>query len=150
MGVLIPRKTVFILKMGVGIIVCSAAGIFARASIHQAHGRLTARSREVSKPRDSGLDRSNSSKIWQAFRQPRCRNACQNSERYDHCNIQSHGFETSRDLAVRGLPCFILQPTWSSLTFNGFRIIIYHNQRIVTFCEAGCVFQLLSICYRQW
>ena len=29
--------------------------------------------------------------------------ACQFSERYDHCNIQSRGFETSRDLAVRRL-----------------------------------------------
>ena len=29
--------------------------------------------------------------------------ACQISERYDHCSIQSRGFETSRDLAVRRL-----------------------------------------------
>ena len=45
-----------------------------RASINQAGGRLTARSRQVSKPRDSGV------------------------ERYDHYNIQSRGFETSWDL----------------------------------------------------
>ena len=30
-------------------------------------------------------------------------NACQTSERYDHYNIQSRGFETSRDLALRRL-----------------------------------------------
>ena len=28
---------------------------------------------------------------------------CQISERYDHDNIQSHGFESSRDLTVRRL-----------------------------------------------
>ena len=74
-----------------------------RASIHQAVRRLTARSREVSKPRDSGLNFSNRSEIWQVPRQRCCRGACQISERYDNCNIQSRGFETSRDLAVRRL-----------------------------------------------
>ena len=39
--------------------------------------RLPARSREVSKPRDSGLDFSNPSKIRQAPRQQRWWNACQ-------------------------------------------------------------------------
>ena len=57
------------------------------ASIHYAVRRLTARSREV----------------LQVPRQRCCRGACQISERYDHCNIQSRGFETSRDLAVRRL-----------------------------------------------
>ena len=33
---------------------------------------------------------------WQASRQQRCRDACQISERYDHYNIQSRGFKTSR------------------------------------------------------
>ena len=40
-----------------------------RASIHNADGRLTTRSREASKPRDSGLDFSNRSEFWQALRQ---------------------------------------------------------------------------------
>ena len=66
-------------------------------------GRLTARSREVSKPRDSSLDFFNCSEIWQAPRQQRCRDACQISERNDHYNTQSRGFETSRDLSVRRL-----------------------------------------------
>ena len=39
------------------------------ASIHKADGCPTARSREASKPRDSGLDFSNRSEIWQAPRQ---------------------------------------------------------------------------------
>ena len=46
---------------------------------------------------------SNRSEIWQPHRQQCYRDACQISERYDHCNIQSRGFETSRDLAVRRL-----------------------------------------------
>ena len=46
------------------------------ASIHYADGRLTARSREVSKPRDSGLNIFHRSEIWQAPRQHRCRDAC--------------------------------------------------------------------------
>ena len=65
--------------------------------------RLTARSRKVSKSRDSGLDSSNRSEIWKAPRQQRCRGACQLTERCDNCNTQSRGFETSRDLAVRRL-----------------------------------------------
>ena len=39
------------------------------ASIHQANGRLTARSREASKLRDSGLKFSNHSVIWQTPQQ---------------------------------------------------------------------------------
>ena len=62
-----------------------------RASIHKADRRLTARCREASKPRDSGLYFSNRSEIWQATqqrseiwqasRQRCCREACQISER---------------------------------------------------------------------
>ena len=63
----------------------------------------TVRSRQVSKSRDSGLDFSNRPKIWQAFRQRCCRDARQISVRYDHHNVQSRGFETSRDLVVRRL-----------------------------------------------
>ena len=50
-----------------------------------------------------GLDFFSHPEIWQAPRQQRCRDACQISERYDHCNIQSRGFETSQDLRVRRL-----------------------------------------------
>ena len=53
--------------------------------------------------RDSDLDFSNHSEIWQASRQQRCRDASQISELYDRYNIQTHGFETSRDLDVRRL-----------------------------------------------
>ena len=53
---------------------------------------------KVSKSRDSSLDFSNSSEIWQAPD-----SACQVSERCDDYNTQSRGFETSRDLAVRRL-----------------------------------------------
>ena len=60
------------------------------------------RSHEVLKPRDLGLNFSNQFEIWQAPWQQGCWDACEISERYDH-NIQSHGFETSRDLAVRYL-----------------------------------------------
>ena len=49
------------------------------------------------------LEAANRSEIWQVPRQRCCRGACQISERYDHCNIQSRGFETSRDLTVRRL-----------------------------------------------
>ena len=53
--------------------------VLARASIHWAGGRLTARSREVSKQRDSRLDIINRSEFWQAPR----------------------GFEVSGDLAAK-------------------------------------------------
>ena len=62
-----------------------------------------ARSREVSKPRDSGLDFSNRFEISQAHRQQRCRDACQISEHCGYYNPQFRGFETSRDLAGRRL-----------------------------------------------
>ena len=55
---------------------------------------------------DSCLDCSNRSEIWQAPRQQRYRDACQIPERYDHYNIQSRGFETPRDLAVRRLTAY--------------------------------------------
>ena len=64
-------------------------------------GRLTIKFREVSKSRDSGLNLSNRSEIWQAPRQQGCWDACQISERYDNDNIRSSGLETSRDPAVR-------------------------------------------------
>ena len=63
-----------------------------RASIHYVVRRLTARSRETSKPQDSGLDFSNRSEIWQAPQQQCCWDACQISvryRRYDQYNIQS-------------------------------------------------------------
>ena len=54
-------------------------------------------------------DFSNSSEIWQASRQQRCQVACQISERCDHDNIQSRGFGTSRDLAVRRLTAYWIE-----------------------------------------
>ena len=62
--------------------------------------RLTARSREVSKPRDPGWDLSYSCEICHALRQHGCRGASQISKRYYYYNPQSRGSETSRDLAV--------------------------------------------------
>ena len=64
---------------------------------------LSARSCEVPNPRDSCLDFSNRSEIWQAHRQQYCSDAWQISERYDDYNIQFSGFEASRDLVVRRL-----------------------------------------------
>ena len=50
-----------------------------------------------------GLRLFQSLKIWQAPRQQCCRDARLILERYDHPNIQSRGFETSRDLVIRRL-----------------------------------------------
>ena len=63
-----------------------------RTSCHK-----TSRSHEAARFR---FKLSNHFKIWQALLQHRCRDACQISKRYDHYNIQSRGFETSRDLAA--------------------------------------------------
>ena len=71
-----------------------------RASYQQADGRLTARSLKVSRPRDSSLELSNRSNVWQDHKQQRRRDACQISERYDYCNIQSRGFATSRNFVL--------------------------------------------------
>ena len=69
----------------VSIWYCRAEAMDAfKASIHLAGGRLTTRSHEVSKPRDSGLEISNRPDIWQAHRF-----VCQISERYEYYNIQS-------------------------------------------------------------
>ena len=67
------------------------------------HLKLTAKSHEVSKPRDSSLDFSSRSDIWRAPRQQRCWDACQISERCDHYNIQSGDFESSRNFRIRRL-----------------------------------------------
>ena len=46
-------------------------------------------------------------KIWHAPGQQRCRSSVQTSQRYGHYNIQSHGFETSWDLAYLNV-CFYI------------------------------------------
>ena len=48
-----------------------------------------------------GIRFYNSPEIWQIPRQQRCPRARQIAVRYDHYNIQSRGFKTSRDLVVR-------------------------------------------------
>ena len=70
---------------------------------------LTVRSHTVSRPRESGLNFSNRSDNWQAPRQQRCRDACQISERYNHYNTQSRGFETSLNLAIRRLTAWWIE-----------------------------------------
>ena len=67
------------------------------AFIHQADGRLTARSRKVSKARNSGLDFSNRSENWRAPRQLHCWVACHIKKNH-RISIASRGFETSRDI----------------------------------------------------
>ena len=67
----------------------------------QAIRRITLKSRVISKLRDDSLELSYRYEIWQASRQQCCRDACQISKRYDNCNTQSRGFETSWDLTVR-------------------------------------------------
>ena len=75
------------------------------ASIHQADGRLTVRSRKVAKPRGLALDFSIALKFDRHLGSSAAEMPVkfQISERYDHYNIQSRGFETSRDWAVRRL-----------------------------------------------
>ena len=51
------------------------------------------------------------SEMSQASRQRCCRGACQMSERLKKYKLESRGFETSRDLAVRRLTYFIYD-TW--------------------------------------
>ena len=41
------------------------------------------------------------SEMWQAYRQRRCRCGCQISERLEKSRLESLGFETSQNLAVR-------------------------------------------------
>ena len=62
-----------------------------QSSIRYANGRLSAISREFSKPWDLCLYFLNRSEVWHARRQQRC----------DHYNTQSRGFKTARDLTVR-------------------------------------------------
>ena len=48
-----------------------------------------------------------------------CRGACQISKRYVHYNIQSRGFETSRDLVVLKTPaCLVTRGQGSHLWYN--------------------------------
>ena len=71
--------------------------------------RITTKTLAVSRPRDSGLEFSNRSEIWQAHWQQCCWDACLISERFDHCNIQYHCFETLQDLAVRRLTAWWIE-----------------------------------------
>ena len=56
-----------------------------------------------------GLDLSNRSEIWQTSRQQRCRNICRISERCDHYNIHSSGFESWGDFAVKRLTAWWIE-----------------------------------------
>ena len=68
-----------------------------RASIHQVNRKISWSLEAVG----FCLDFFDRSAIWQAPRQERYKEVWQISKRYDHSNIQSRGFETSRDLTVR-------------------------------------------------
>ena len=62
-----------------------------------------------------GFDFSDRSEIWQAPSQQGCRG--QITERYDHYNIQSRSFETSKHLGVRCLTAWwieALNQSWQS------------------------------------
>ena len=87
--------------MRVRSVITNIVWIISRAFMHQEDIRLIARSREYSKPRDSSLNFLNRSEIWEAPQQQCYGTTCPIPERYDNYNIQSHGFETTRDLAVR-------------------------------------------------
>ena len=100
--------------------------------------------------RDSGLDISNRSDIWQTPRQPRCRDACQNSERYDLYNVQSRGFETSRDLKTiiniqtnEGIPVVrdFSQYPWIWKVW----ILVWNNIECIWFCEEVWTSRLQNI-----
>ena len=74
-----------------------------RALFHYPQRRLIVRSHKVSKSRDSYLNLSDRSDIWQAHRQHCCRGVRLISKRSDDLNYQSGGFETLRDLTIRRL-----------------------------------------------
>ena len=65
---------------------------------------LTAKSHEVSTPRDEMLQWSYRSVIWPTSRKPYCRAPYQISERLKKSKPEFHGVETLRNLAVRRPP----------------------------------------------
>ena len=65
--------------------------------------RLIIKSLEVLKLRDFYLDLFDQSEIWQAPLQCCCGRSCQISKWSDNSSCQSHGFKSSRDLAIRQL-----------------------------------------------
>ena len=95
--------------------------------LHSPSGRMSYRKiwRCLEAPR-FGFNFSNGSEVWQAPRQQRCRDARQISERYDHCNIQSRGFETSRNLTVRSIRLVNKGPG-TSFTDLFFSRVYFHN-----------------------
>ena len=68
---------------------------------HLFNKRADVLTQEIVKTRISGLDFFNCSEMCRTHRQQRCRDARQIAERVNQYNIQSRGFETSRDLAVQ-------------------------------------------------
>ena len=65
---------------------------------------FSARSREASKPRYWLLSWSYRFAIWRASRQRCCQGACQISELLEKSKYESHGFESSWDLAAARRP----------------------------------------------
>ena len=56
---------------------------------------------KISKAQDMDSELSDCSAIWQVSQQQCCLGACQIWEGYNNFNVQSNGFEASRDLVVR-------------------------------------------------
>ena len=101
------------------------------ASIHWAGERLTVRSPEVSKPRDSSLDIYNRSGIWQRC----CRGVCQISEWCDHL------ISRLRDFTRFGgkTPVHLVDRTPGFLYENLYRFPLWSNYSELEYvCKSRC------------
>ena len=101
------------------------------------HGRLIARFREASTPRDSGtINFSSRSEIWQPPRQQRRRDACQFLERYDHYNTQ---FAVLKCMLIPGgyISSSVIRPPSCGYRF-GFTGVVPCPGRSATSCHRLC------------
>ena len=81
-------------------------------------------------------------------RHMRCRDASQISERYDDYNIQSRGFETSRDFLVKRLTVFLIEAQCYSGLISRLPVVNFNSQAVAKACN---VLQIACRCpYLKW
>ena len=91
--------------------------------------------------RSRSLAFTNGSKIWQAPRQRRCRDACQISEWYNHYKILFCGIETSRDHMARRPSAYCVSRSILQIGF------VHPLPWLLTFrCVRWCDLLALELC----
>ena len=116
-----------------------------KASIHYAIRHQISRNLEATR---YGMYLSDRSEICQVNRQHSYRGACRIPERSHYFNIQSRGFETSRDLIIRRLQFLLVNK--ESQCFAAAIDLAPSRLGTVRTYETGFAYSCMSIDFHKW